>query len=232
MKKRPELEPQPEAPRNLTVLVRGIEREMFPEFRDEDYGYGSRDSECNFYFAPNHHFFKGLINREVLDSLQQGASLISFGAGVAHLEQLLVEALGVNADQVTLTNKNTTLNTPESLKCHQFDMHGAWPDFGRKFNFAIFPESFTSLLAFKRIHGNYYTESPLTDAVVRLLSRCFEILEEDGEVRVDGHCLREDELYVIQSKLVNEDISITCDKDLLVAKRAPKELSEAEEVCD
>lgn len=217
---KPKFESQPEIARDMPSLVRNKERELFPEFQNEDYGYvrEGRGDELNFYFTPSHHFRRGLINEEILRQLQQGKNLISFGAGKAYLEQLLVKEFNVNAGQITLTDKNA-IDFPEGMEGHQIDMHGEWPAFGKKYSFAIFPESFTSLLAFERRYDQLGKDSPLVEAVCNLIQRCFEILDENGEVRVDGHCMRDDELYLIQNKLATTGISLAWDPSLLVAKK-------------
>lgn len=210
--------PESETTEDLLNLVQEKERELFPEFQNRNtYIREDRGDELNAYFAPSHHFRKGLIDQETLKRLQNDESLISFGSGKAHLEQLLVKAFGINPDQITLTDKNS-VDLPAEIAGYQIDMHGEWPDFGKKFSFAIFPESFTSLLPFKLKEGADKS-SQAVEAVSNLISRCFDILNEHGEVRVDGHFLSDDELHLIQKKLSLQEISLTWDRSLLVAKK-------------
>lgn len=213
-------EAKPERNQDLPRLIRKKEQELFPEFQNEDYGYirEGRGDELNFYFTPSHHFRRGLINLEVIKRLQQGGNLISFGAGKAYLEQLLIKVFDIDANQVTLADKNA-IDLPEGIEKHQIDMHGEWPVLGKEYSFALFPESFTSLLAYKR-SMKLGKNSPLVEAVYNLVNRCFDILAPSGEFRVDGHCLRDDELFLIQKKLETRNIALTWDSSLLVARKS------------
>ena len=207
-----------EIPDDLPGYVRTVEKTMFSEFKNEDFAIRSttRTDELNFYFTPSHHFRQRLIDKDVLARLQDGENLLSFGSGKAYLERLIVEGFLVNPNQIVLSDKNIQ-DLPKGFEGHQIDMHKQWPNFRRKFTYAIFPECFTSLLAFDR--GLPESNSQLNEATITLIKRCFDILEEYGEVRIDGHYLRDDELKIIRQKLLEEGINIEWNSWLIVAKK-------------
>lgn len=206
-----ELEP------SLLQTVRALESKLFPEFLKNDHGH-TQAGKGDFYFTPSHHFRRGLITADTIQRLRAGGELLSFGAGRAYLEELLVRGFQIDAGHITLVDKNTD-DFPDGFVELQIDMHGAWPDFGKKFDIIIFPESFTSFLAFIEQRGGFNVDSGLVRALVTLLQRCAEILKENGEIRGDGHNFRLDELQIARDTLAQSGISLEWDKHLLVAKK-------------
>lgn len=221
--RRPMPNMSPETQLELFMRVRQAEQRMFPEFESEEFCVGEEKGtdDMNFYFTPSHHFGRGLINQEMLSRLEDGEGLISFGSGKAYLERLISQEFSIDPSQIVLSDKNTQHLPPEFVG-YEFDMHGGWPDFGRKFTYAIFPECFTCMLGLQRNNNDVGSKNPsqVTRSTEALIIRCFDILEDYGEVRVDGHCLRPGELEIIQQELLNKGIEIEWNPALIIAKKA------------
>ena len=128
---------------SFVQLVRGLERQMFPEFKDKS-SYDEISQELPgyryTYFAPSSHISKGLLNRRLIDdTIGNRREILSVGAGKAYLKRFLVDGLGISIDQIVLADKYPVM--PEGFKQFVFNMYGVWPDFGQRFDYVIFPES-------------------------------------------------------------------------------------------
>ena len=132
---------------DLFEIIRLIEMELFPEL-GTDYGYDGRYLDgVKFggkyvYFAPSYSFNSGLIDESILNDLFTNTSLniLSVGSGSPYLEKLLLAIDAVKKENLVISDIDSK-DLPEDLNRAVFDMNGQWPDFGRKFNLIIFPES-------------------------------------------------------------------------------------------
>ena len=66
--------------------------------------------------------------------------MLSVGTGTGTLEKFMVERLGLSVAQITVSDIKERL-LPEGFVSRGFDMHSGWPNFDRKFDYVIFPES-------------------------------------------------------------------------------------------
>lgn len=128
--------------------IRDLETKMFPEFKPaHNHNSHQIDLEPTMHlglgyaaFPPSWHFRSGLITEQMVkDLIENQKTLLSVGAGPAHLERLLVE-LGVNRKNIVLADKFTEF-IPEGFARYRFDMFGRWPDFREIFDYIIFPQS-------------------------------------------------------------------------------------------
>ncbi len=129
-----------EQPKEYWEVIREKEQEMFPEFASDD----KHATEENRYvhFAPSWHFKSGLITEADVDKLASDSTktLLSIGAGPAHLERLLT-TLGVKSQNMTLTDIDAK-SLPSGFNTKVFDMYQPWNELGNeKYDLIIFPES-------------------------------------------------------------------------------------------
>lgn len=132
---------------DLFEIIRLIEMELFPELCT-DYGYDGRYLDgIKFggkwaYFAPSYSFNSGLIDESVLNDLftNTSSNILSVGSGSPYLEKLLLAIGAVTKENLVISDIDPK-DLTEDLNRVVFDMNGQWPNFDRKFNLIIFPES-------------------------------------------------------------------------------------------
>lgn len=163
----------------LEQSVRRIEVEIFPELAEDEYAVPIKNPLSQYFeFTPSHHFRSQLITETILDNLKKSdKTLLSVGCGSAYLERLLA-IMGVDKRKITLGDKYPE-NTPPGFEFYPFDMHDKWPNFGRIFDYVIFPESLCSLVRCK--NEEYF------ERMAGLLSNSFQNIKPGGEVRFDGY---------------------------------------------
>ncbi|MBP9836808.1 MAG: hypothetical protein KBC78_03160 [Candidatus Pacebacteria bacterium] len=155
--------------------LKSLQRRMFGNrLKNDSYVLTQPGSEHS-YFSPYHHFEKGLVTEELVEDLKShpDEKILSVGAGPAFLEQLLVE-MGIDKERFVLSDKDTEV-MPEGFVNIELNMYGQWPNNLGKFSLILFPESV-------RIHSDKPSE-----VFELLLKRALGALEDDGEIRMDGH---------------------------------------------
>jgi hypothetical protein len=106
-------------------------------------GYES-DKESNyFYFSPIEYFKKGFVDREMIDMLSSGATVLNVGAGNGNLERVLQEGYKIPENQIGVTDIKLHPKLEKlPFQKYEFDMTEQWPVFAKKFDYILFPESF------------------------------------------------------------------------------------------
>jgi hypothetical protein len=162
-------------PESFDEELKSLQRKMFgSRLKDDNYVLTHPGSEHS-YFSPYHHFEKGLVTEELVEDLKShpDEKILSVGAGPALLEQLLVE-LGIDKGRFVLSDKDTDV-MPEGFVNIELNMYSQWPSNLGKFSLILFPESV-------RIHSDKPSE-----VFELLLKRALGALEDNGEIRMDGH---------------------------------------------
>ncbi len=203
--------------------VRAIEKEMFPEFKDEDFCIDSPETN-NFYFSPSHNFRSGLMTGEHVESFKKDLDkkMLSVGSGPAFLERLLVK-MGVDKDSITLSDINS-LDLPDDLKKEVFDMLEDWPDFEDDFNLIIFPEC-------PAFNIRYQYGEERSDGFVSVFAKALDRLKEGGEIRITGNPNSVEITNEVQRKLVDAGYEVEVDNvsarekhgSLIVVKKLKKD---------
>ncbi len=172
--------------------VRAHEKRAFPEFRERNC---IAEGDCDYlYFAPSWHFGKSLLTEETVQDIKQNKKqLLSVGSGRAYLERTLVGAFGIDRKQITLSDLNPIM--PRGFRSFTFDMRGAWPDFGNRFDFVIFPESLLAI-----INTNSAEEHERLKA---LIEKTFRVVKPGGEIRMSGHNIPEQHIEQLEAWLAD-----------------------------
>ena len=193
--------------------VRELEKEMFPEFRDDD--LLQPEGNIYFYWAPSRHFKSELMTDEVVQSLVSDDSkkLLSLGSGPAHLERLLTK-LGVKKENTTLVDIDPR-DVPPDFTSKIFDMYSEWTDLGDElYDLIIFPES-------TLFHTNFKTDQEIIDGAYKLITQALSHLKPGGSIRMS--CLLNDiEIETLTKRFAYEgkkvDITKTKSRNTLVIK--------------
>jgi hypothetical protein len=166
--------------------IRSEEKRLFPEFTERPNYF----ADGYMYSAPSYHFAAGLINEELIEDLKAGSTMLSVGAGKAHLEQFLVKAFGVAPDAITIADVS---KAPTSLfASRQFDMHDAWPQLD-SFHYVLFPKSVFLREPQKR--------STRGSDLVHLLEESYAALVPGGQMRMTGYLPPASELNAVKNIL-------------------------------
>ena len=194
--------------------IREIEKEMFPEFKDDD--LLQPEGNIYFYWAPSWHFKSELMTDEVVRNLVSDDSkkLLSMGSGPAHLERLLTK-LGVKKENITLVDIDPR-DVPPDFTSKIFDMYGEWADLGDElYDLIIFPESVLPYTKFKN------DEEKIIDGAYKLIMSALSHLKPGGTIRMS--CLLNDrDIETITKRFAYEgkkiDITKTKSRKTLVIK--------------
>ncbi len=195
--------------------LRIYERAVFPEFRERNCHYHVDEYSEYLYFAPSWHFSRSLLTREIVDDIKRNRrQLLSVGSGRAYLEHTLVNALGVERAQITLSDLCPVM--PEGFRRFRFDMRGNWPEFETSFDLVIFPESFVAIFNFDKIEEQARLRA--------LTERAFRVLKPGGELRASGHNLYESSMGELESWLLERypGSELDYNRFLLVIKKAAR----------
>ncbi|MDO8655640.1 MAG: hypothetical protein Q7K45_00240, partial [Nanoarchaeota archaeon] len=142
-----------------------------------------------FIFAPSHHFRpqKPLMTEEIVTDLKETKKrILSVGYGPAYLERLLVSRLGVKPEQITLADISDEYAL-DGFEFYQFDMHQDWPNFGKRFDYVLFPESPLINFNFSGDMDHLSTTLRQRDrenGLYRLLVRSLNVLNSPGQARL------------------------------------------------
>jgi hypothetical protein len=204
-----------EADKSFVATIRNLERELFPEFKNET--LYSPEGVNYFYFAPSWHIEAGLLTENDIELLRRDETrkLLSVGAGAAHLERLLVK-MGVAQESIFLVDENASTMPPEFERM-EFDMYGQWPDFERKrFDRIIFPESVLLNVRFRK-------HAERRNGLRHIIASSLPLLTQEGVMCADGHSqLAANVGEVIQSlQREGHTVSVHYDDVLLKVKKEP-----------
>lgn len=211
-------------------VIREKERDLFPEFKTEGFAIAPENKRY-FYFAPNHHFRSRLLTKDDIKSFLANPDkrLLSVGAGQGQLERLLVH-LGIPAERIALADREPA-DLPEQFKVYEFDMYKTWPNLGDlKYDLIIFPESLLcnvhvgDMLYSKKIYNSHYTEIEYRiKELVSMLSQAIMNLNDDGEIRINGHSQEEETLQKLKLILEKQyQVVVSFDAELITVKKNNK----------
>lgn len=195
-------------------VIRDLEKQEFPEFAKEDIHAPPQNN--NFYFAPSWHFRSGLLTQELVDEIKdKDRQILSVGSGEAYLERFLVKRLGVKREQITLSDKYPVI--PEGFEKFVFDMYREWPNFGKEFDYVIFPES---VLLNARFEHNTQKQTGLYHIVESSLATMKPI----GQIRINGHSQIEENADIVKRWLERDhtDSKLIYSPRLIVVERGHK----------
>ncbi len=198
-------ETYPQEPREKysASTVRELEKEMFPEFKDDDVLQPEKNP--NFYFASSWHFKSGLMTDEVVRSLvaDDSKKLLSMGSGPAYLERLLTK-LGVKKENITLVDIDPKY-VPPDFTSKIFDMYSEWTDLGDElYDLIIFPES-------TLFHSRFKTDQEIIDGAYTLIASALSHLKPGGTIRMTG-TLNNWEIKTITQRFSREDKKVDITK--------------------
>jgi hypothetical protein len=155
-----------------------LERELFPGVFEKEL-IDRSEGAFRHWFSPSYHFSTGLMNEEIVEDLKEGKRLLSVGAGAAHLETFLVEALKVPQERIVLADRDAIHG--KGFKTHNFDMYQRWPSMG-EFDYIVFPRSvFISPTRPSSEQRNHRS------SLNHLVSESFERLNVPGQIRMSGY---------------------------------------------
>lgn len=171
--------------------LRKQEIEDFPEFTEENMYMPQHNSWV--YFAPSWHLEHKLITKKFIDDVKKnGKYVLSVGSGPAYLERFLVNRLGICKHQITLSDKEPIM--PENFDQFIFDMYEKWPEFGKKFDYVIFPESIS-------IHYKICLDSQRQDKLYHLIQSSLDAMKMKGQIRMTSHFQIEKNIDVVRKRI-------------------------------
>lgn len=201
-----------EKDKNFINLVREKEIKLFPEFKN----LNLLGSDKYNYFSPSWHFDMGLIKKSDMKDLKS-KKILSIGSGPAYLERFLVSE-GIPKENITLSDKDFDV-LPKDFERVKFDIYEKWPNLGKKFDLIIFPECVGKI----NIKSENFDER--VDLLKNLISNAEKFLRDKGEIRIDGHCQRNERIEAVKKRLKKEnpDLKLTNHNDkLIVLKKDEK----------
>jgi hypothetical protein len=155
----------------LLSFIRRAEKSMFQELEGR-VCYAHNDGYV--YYGAAWHAQTGLIDEGMIASLCNGKRMLSVGAGVAYLEQILVRCLGIPRENLVLADIKDIL--PQGFNRLVFDMYGPWPKKTREsFDYVIFPESILLVSEAGRSE---------VERASRLLQNSISTLKAGGQIRI------------------------------------------------
>ena len=190
--------------------VRELEKEEFPEFKENDIYCPPNNSYM--YFSPRWHLRSELWTKEIAEDLKNNKMILSVGSGQAYLERFLVKYLGVKSEQIVLSDKDLVM--PNGFKQYRFDMYEQWPNFTCEFNYVIFPES---VLLNCRFTDNINKQKGL----YHLLEEALKATRANGQIRISGHSQNPDNIDIVKGKLsrTHLDLKLSYDRGLIVVNK-------------
>lgn len=166
-------------------------------------------------FTAKWYLKQGILDSNVVTGLRKGKKMLSVGVGPGILEKTLL-ALSVPPENIDVTD--ITLH-PEIQKApfrkFEFDLTEEWPNFGRKYDYILFPES----LCFEKLYRvseeeneeylKYLRENKKdtslrtfrAELVLEIIKNAAKNLNPDGQIRIAGLFLRAPELKFVLSEL-------------------------------
>jgi hypothetical protein len=200
--------------RMFVETVKELEKYDFPEF--DITGIYAPPNKSHFYFSPSWHFRSGLMTKEIVEDIKDnGKLMLSIGSGSGALERFLVNQLGIGRNQITLSDKSPVM--PEEFDSYIFDMFKEWPNFGKKFDYVIFPESV--LLNVR------YEYSPARQAgLYHIIEKSLATMKSFGQIRMNGHCQIEENSDEVNRRLKRDhlDSNLMYKPQLIVVERGHK----------
>jgi len=194
--------------------IRYLEGYEFQEFAEEDVYIPTQNKYA--YFAPSWHFRHELLTQELVNDIRKNKrQVLSVGSGAGYLERFLVKILGVKMEQITLSDKHQVM--PEGFERFTFDMYGKWPDFGKQFDYVLFPES--ALL-------NVWPEQGLQrpEELYHLIENSLVAMNRFGQMRINGHSQSEESAATVGRwlKRYYPSSKLTYNPNLIVVKSGCK----------
>jgi len=189
--------------------MKELERQIFQEINMHCDFFVDKNHDNWTTFAP-HHYARdpAILTEQFVNNIKNGANLLSVGCGRAYLEQFLVRAYNIDSHNIVIAD-NLEHNIPKLFEFHKFDMYNSWPDFKKKFDYIIFPES----IVFDKIGPEEGMTHLLIEASQRLLPQ--------GEIRIKGYGIA-DEIVKETAQKLNEKLDINqlyFGKDYLALKK-------------
>jgi hypothetical protein len=165
--------------------IKNLERRIFPDvrFTGNEIEYPDREYPW-VLFAP--HFYAqrpAVLTENLIRKLQTDGTMLSIGSGPAHLEQFLVKAYDVPVRNITLCDRSSDY-VPEGFDFQKFNMRKSWPEFDKKFDYIIFPESLFFGNISVELHKEYYDLK--VDIFHHIMTESLTRLKSDGEIRMKG----------------------------------------------
>ena len=173
----------------LTVdSIKNLEQKIFPNINFLENGTSnSKDSTDDYpwaFFSP--HFYAenpAILTKDLVKKLQNKGELLSLGSGLAYLEQFLVKAYNVPVKNITLCDISADY-IPENFDFFKFNMNKEWPQFSKKFDYIIFPESiFFCSVPLEETGDNYKRNASM---FTHIMNESLMRLKPDGEIRMKG----------------------------------------------
>jgi hypothetical protein len=204
--------------------VREMEKVEFPKFKKRDIYAPSHN--IHFYFAPSWHFKSGLLTEELTNDIRDNKrQLLSVGSGAAYLERFLTKRLAIDSSQIVLSDISPIM--PSGFERFVFDMHKTWPNFKRKFDYVIFPESVLVNILDEKCYmkNDFYAQMLVRqNHLYHLIKSSLKVMNPHGQMRMNGHCQLDDNINAVERRLKEDPrgifsgCNLSYDRNLIVVK--------------
>ena len=130
------------------------------------------------YYYAHKYFLNRLIDVNMVSRLRKGANMLSIGTGPGHLERTLLtfSVPAKNIDIADIKLHSHIENSP--FRKFEFDMSKQWPDFQRKYDYILFPESIQYYSQNTTNYGEYI------DGMLKVIKQAHNNLNKNGEIRI------------------------------------------------
>lgn len=128
--------------RTQKQLIKEASKKSVEIFGNSDDSPYTPKSNNYAYFPGMYYFNKGTITPDMIERLQDGATMLSVGSGDGHLERLLCQGFQIPKKQISVSDvKLDPEIIPSGFPSYEFDMTKPWPKFEQDFDYILFPES-------------------------------------------------------------------------------------------
>lgn len=201
--------------KGLIEEARGRSSKVFSAEENHNDAYNPSLGRNYFYFPGILYFERGTITTDMVQRLREGASMLSVGSGDGHLERLLSEGFEIPKKNIVVSDIELDPFLSSDFESYTFDMTGDWPDFGRKFDYVLFPESLgVALLDLLNIGNGGHTY------------RFFEDINSDASRCLNGEEMHSPEFF---QRVIEMDIPYAVNS-YGIMKRAVSQLNPEGEV--
>ncbi len=200
---------------DLTRKIERKQKQIWDKKIQEGELYDVHSKGQYTYFTARWYLKRGILDSSMITGLRKGKRMLSVGVGPGILEKTLL-ALSVPSENIDVADITLHPEIKEApFRKFEFDLTREWPNFRRKYDYILFPESLcieklkrTSEKEFEEylqyLEENKKDISLRTSRavfVLEIIKNAVKNLNLDGQIRIAGLFLRAPELKFVLSEL-------------------------------
>ncbi len=200
---------------DLTRKVERIQKKIWDKKIQDGELYDVNSKRQYSSFTAKWYLKQGILDSSMVTGLRKGKKMLSVGVGPGILEKTLL-ALSVPPENIDVTDITLRPEIQKSpFRKFEFDLTEEWPNFGRKYDYVLFPESLCieKLLRVSEEENEDYLKylrenkkdislrTFRAELVLEIIKNAAKNLNPDGQIRIAGLFLRAPELKFVLSEL-------------------------------